>query len=67
MAKSHRQSPVDNALEQRACPFLHDLPLEIREIIYKYTLMERVEHDMKSHQVRNCHLPPLRFGGLTST
>ena len=33
------------------CPFLEVFPLEIREIIYNYVIMEKVAKTWRSHQV----------------
>lgn len=38
--------------ERESWPFLDILPLEVREMVYKYVLMVKVENNMNSHEVR---------------
>lgn len=37
--------------ERESCPFLDILPLEVREIIYKYLLMVKFEDNGNSYEV----------------
>ncbi len=38
--------------ERESWPFLDILPLEVREMVYRYVLMVKVENNMNSHEVR---------------
>ena len=43
--------PAENAPDGGACPLLHRIPMEVREMIYQYTIMEKVENRMDSREV----------------